>query len=237
MWIKFKQFLRVIFLNILNFPDTWLEPLGKGFCHNFLDEMESKLLKLKAQDISIFPPSSSIFRALELVNFFEAKVLILGQDPYHGLGQANGLSFSVNKEINIPPSLKNIFLELKNDLNIPISGHGDLTLWAEQKILLLNSVLTVEQGVPNSHQEIGWEKLTNNIISQLSKRGNMIFVLWGKSAQKKFNLIDKKQNNILIAPHPSPLSAYRGFFGCKHFSRINQMLRENGSSEIDWKLK
>jgi len=224
-------------LNILNFPDTWLEPLGKGFCHNFLDEMESKLLKLKAQDISIFPPSSSIFRALELVNFFEAKVLILGQDPYHGLGQANGLSFSVNKEINIPPSLKNIFLELKNDLNIPISGHGDLTLWAEQKILLLNSVLTVEQGVPNSHQEIGWEKLTNNIISQLSKRGNMIFVLWGKSAQKKFNLIDKKQNNILIAPHPSPLSAYRGFFGCKHFSRINQMLRENGSSEIDWKLK
>jgi len=224
-------------LNILNFPDTWLEPLGKGFCHNFLDEMESKFLKLKAQDISIFPPSSSIFRALELVNFFEAKVLILGQDPYHGLGQANGLSFSVNKEINIPPSLKNIFLELKNDLNIPISGHGDLTLWAEQKILLLNSVLTVEQGVPNSHQEIGWEKLTNNIISQLSKRGNMIFVLWGKSAQKKFNLIDKKQNNILIAPHPSPLSAYRGFFGCKHFSRINQMLRENGSSEIDWKLK
>ena len=224
-------------MNILNFPDTWLEPLGKGFCHNFLDEMESKLLKLKAQDISIFPPSSSIFRALELVNFFEAKVLILGQDPYHGFGQANGLSFSVNKEINIPPSLKNIFLELKNDLNIPISGHGDLTLWAEQKILLLNSVLTVEQGVPNSHQEIGWEKLTNNIISQLSKRGNMIFVLWGKSAQKKFNLIDKKQNNILIAPHPSPLSAYRGFFGCKHFSRINQMLRENGSSEIDWKLE
>ena len=224
-------------MNILNFPDTWLEPLGKGFCHDFLDEMESKFLKLKAQDISIFPPSSSIFRALELVNFFEVKVLILGQDPYHGLGQANGLSFSVNKEINIPPSLKNIFLELKNDLNIPISGHGDLTLWAEQKILLLNSVLTVEQGVPNSHQEIGWEKLTNNIISQLSKRGNMIFVLWGKSAQKKFNLIDKKHNNILIAPHPSPLSAYRGFFGCKHFSRINQILRENGSSEIDWKLK
>ena len=224
-------------MNILNFPDTWLEPLGKGFCLDFLDEMESKFLKLQAQDISIFPPSSSIFRALELVNFFEVKVLILGQDPYHGLGQANGLSFSVNKEINIPPSLKNIFLELKNDLNIPISGHGDLTLWAEQKILLLNSVLTVEQGVPNSHQEIGWEKLTNNIISQLSKRGNMIFVLWGKSAQKKFNLIDKNQNNILIAPHPSPLSAYRCFFGCNHFSRINQILRENGSSEIDWKLK
>ena len=224
-------------MNILNFPDIWLEPLGKGFCQDFLDEMESKFLKLQTQDINIFPPNPSIFRALELVHFFETKVLILGQDPYHGLGQANGLSFSVNKENNIPPSLKNIFLELKNDLNIPISSHGDLTSWAEQKILLLNSVLTVEEGMPNSHQEIGWEKLTNKIISQLSERGSMIFVLWGKSAQKKYNLINKKQNNILIAPHPSPLSAYRGFFGCKHFSKINEILKENGSGEINWRLK
>ena len=224
-------------MNILNFPDTWLEPLGKRFCQDFLDEMESKFLKLQAKNISILPPDSSIFRALELVHFLEAKVLILGQDPYHGFGQANGLSFSVNKEISIPPSLKNIFHELQNDLNIPISSHGDLTLWAEQKILLLNSVLTVEEGMPNSHQEIGWEKLTNKIISQLSQRGNMIFVLWGKSAQKKYNLIDKKQNNILIAPHPSPLSAYRGFFGCKHFSSINKILKENGFAEINWKLE
>jgi uracil-DNA glycosylase len=224
-------------LNILNFPDTWLEPLGKGFCQDFLVEMESKFLKLHAQNISIFPPNPSIFRALELVHFLEAKVLILGQDPYHGFGQANGLSFSVNKEICIPPSLKNIFHELQNDLNIPISSHGDLTLWAEQKILLLNSVLTVEEGMPNSHQEMGWEKLTDKIISQLSQRGNMIFVLWGKSAQKKYNLIDKKQNNILIAPHPSPLSAYRGFFGCKHFSSINKILKENGFAEINWKLE
>jgi uracil-DNA glycosylase len=224
-------------LNILNFPDTWLEPLGKGFCQDFLDEMESKFLKLQAKNISILPPDSSIFRALELVHFLEAKVLILGQDPYHGFGQANGLSFSVNKEITIPPSLKNIFHELKNDLNIQVSGHGDLTSWAEQKILLLNSVLTVEKGLPNSHQEIGWEKLTNKIISQLSQRGNMIFVLWGKSAQKKYNLIDRKQNNILIAPHPSPLSAYRGFFGSKPFSSINKILRENGSAEINWELE
>ena len=188
-------------MNILNFPDTWLEPLGKGFCHDFLDEMESKFLKLKAQDISIFPPTSSIFRALELVNFFEVKVLILGQDPYHGLGQANGLSFSVNKEINIPPSLKNIFLELKNDLNIPISGHGDLTLWAKQKILLLNSVLTVEQGVPNSHQEIGWEKLTNNIISQLSKNNHYDFVCrWagGNNAGHTIYVNGKKYKTHLI---------------------------------------
>jgi uracil-DNA glycosylase len=224
-------------LNILNFPDTWLEPLGKGFCQDFLDEMESKFLKLQAKNISILPPDSSIFRALELVHFLEAKVLILGQDPYHGFGQANGLSFSVNKEISIPPSLKNIFHELKNDLNIQVSGHGDLTSWAEQKILLLNSVLTVEKGLPNSHQEIGWEKLTNKIISQLSQRGNMIFVLWGKSAQKKYNLIDRKKNNILIAPHPSPLSAYRGFFGSKPFSSINKILRENGSAEINWELE
>ena len=157
-------------MNILDFPDTWLEPLGKGFCKDFLYEIESKFLKLNTEDLNIFPPIPSIFRALKLVNFNDAKVLILGQDPYHGFGQANGLSFSVNKEIKIPPSLKNIFLELRNDLNIPISRHGDLTVWAQQKILLLNSVLTVEQGKPNSHQGLGWEKLTDKIITQLSQR-------------------------------------------------------------------
>jgi uracil-DNA glycosylase len=223
-------------LNILDFPDTWLEPLGKGFCKDFLYEIESKFLKLNTEDLNIFPPIPSIFRALKLVNFNDAKVLILGQDPYHGFGQADGLSFSVNKEIKIPPSLKNIFLELRNDLNIPISRHGDLTAWTQQKILLLNSVLTVEQGKPNSHQGLGWEKLTDKIITQLSQRGNMIFVLWGNIAQKKYNLIDKKHNKILTAPHPSPLSSYRGFLGCKHFSKINRYLIDNGSSEIDWKL-
>ena len=138
-------------MNIFNFPEAWLEPLGKGFCKDFLDDIESKFLKLKAENMTIFPPTSMIFRALELVDFYEAKVLILGQDPYHDLGQANGLCFSVNKEIMIPPSLRNIFLELKDDLNIPIPQHGDLTFWAQQKILLLNSVLTVEHGKPNSH--------------------------------------------------------------------------------------
>tara|TARA_B100001063_G_scaffold109816_1_gene102435 strand:+ start:67 stop:741 length:675 start_codon:yes stop_codon:yes gene_type:complete len=223
-------------LNIFNFPDTWLDPLGKGFCIDFLNEIESKFLKLKTEDIAIFPPIPLVFRALELVHFNEVKVLILGQDPYHGFGQANGLSFSVNKEVEIPPSLKNIYLELENDLNIPISQHGDLTSWAQQKILLLNSVLTVEQGKPNSHEELGWNKLTNKIISQLSQRGNMIFVLWGKFAQKKYHLIDKNKNKILSAPHPSPLSAYRGFFGCKHFSEINKILLDNGSVEINWEL-
>ena len=224
-------------MNIFNFPEAWLEPLGKGFCIDFLDDIESKFLKLKAENMTIFPPTSMIFRALELVDFYEAKVLILGQDPYHDLGQANGLSFSVNKEIMIPPSLRNIFLELKDDLNIPISQHGDLTFWAQQKILLLNSVLTVEHGKPNSHKELGWDKLTDQIISQLSKRGNMIFVLWGKIAQSKLQLINKKTNKVLSAPHPSPLSAYRGFFGCRHFSEINKILTENGSSEINWTLE
>ena len=223
-------------MNIFNFPEAWLEPLGKGFCIDFLDDIESKFLKLKAENMTIFPPTSMIFRALELVDFYEAKVLILGQDPYHDLGQANGLSFSVNKEIMIPPSLRNIFLELKDDLNIPISQHGDLTFWAQQKILLLNSVLTVEHGKPNSHKELGWDKLTDQIISQLSKRGNMIFVLWGKIAQSKIQLINKKTNKVLSAPHPSPLSAYRGFFGCRHFSKINKTLIESGSSKINWKL-
>ena len=184
-------------MNILNFPETWLEPLGKGFCLDFLDNIESKFLKINTSDKSIFPPTSKIFRALEMVNFNDAKVLILGQDPYHGLGQANGLSFSVNKEIMIPPSLKNIFLELENDLNVPISQHGDLTSWAQQKILLLNSVLTVEQGKPHSHKELGWDKLTDRIISKLSQRGNMIFVLWGNVAQSKYYLVDKKENTIL----------------------------------------
>lgn len=224
-------------MNILNFPYSWLEPLGKEFCEDFLVEMEQKFLKLEERGASIFPPKTSVFRALDLVNFSEAKVLILGQDPYHGLGQANGLSFSVNKEISIPPSLKNIFLELKNDINIPISTHGDLTSWAAQKILLLNSALTVEEGVPNSHREMGWDKLTDKIISRLSQRGNMIFVLWGQHAQKKYKLINQKQNHILIAPHPSPLSAYRGFFGCKHFSMINKILIDSGSSEINWSLE
>ena len=223
-------------MNIFNFPEAWLEPLGKGFCKDFLDDIELKFLKLKAENMTIFPPTSMIFRALELVDFYEAKVLILGQDPYHDLGQANGLSFSVNKEIMIPPSLRNIFLELKDDLNIPISQHGDLTFWAQQKILLLNSVLTVEHGKPNSHKELGWDKLTDQIISQLSKRGNMIFVLWGKIAQSKLQLINKKTNKVLSAPHPSPLSAYRGFFGCRHFSKINKTLIESGSSKINWKL-
>ena len=202
-----------------------------------MSNIESKLIQKQDEKVTIFPPNNFIFRALDLVSFEDVKVLILGQDPYHNFGQANGLSFSVNKELSIPPSLKNIFLELKNDLNIPISSHGDLTYWAQQKVLLLNSILTVELGKPNSHSKLGWDKLTDKIINQLSKRGNMIFVLWGKSAQKKYSLIDQKNNKILETSHPSPLSAHKGFIGCKHFSKINNILKREGASEIDWQLK
>jgi uracil-DNA glycosylase len=224
-------------LSILSFPDAWLEPLGKGFCSKFLSDMECKLIQNQEEKVTIFPPNNLIFRALNLVSFEDVKVLILGQDPYHGFGQANGLSFSVNQEISIPPSLKNIFIELKNDLNIPISPHGDLTCWAQQKVLLLNSSLTVEMGRPNSHLKLGWDKLTDKIINKLSKRGDMIFVLWGKSAQKKYTLIDQKNNVILETSHPSPFSVNRGFFGCKHFSKINDILKRKGADEIDWQLK
>tara|TARA_A100000164_G_scaffold160566_1_gene142363 strand:- start:762 stop:1436 length:675 start_codon:yes stop_codon:yes gene_type:complete len=224
-------------LNILNFPDTWLDPLGKAFCKEFLEEIEAKIFEISHQYSKIFPPTSCIFRSLELVDFRNAKVLILGQDPYHKFGQANGLCFSVNKATKIPPSLKNIYSELKNDLNIFNFKHGDLTFWAEQKVLLLNSVLTVEESRPNSHRRIGWEIFTDKIISRLSERGNMIFVLWGNDAQSKISLIDNSKNEILTAPHPSPLSAYRGFFGCKHFSKINKILVKNGLNEINWELK
>ena len=218
------------------FPNAWLSPVGKAFCKNVVHEIETKLIKEKSLGARIFPENLYIFRALELVHFEDVKVMILGQDPYHGKGQANGLSFSVNKGCKIPPSLKNIFIELKNDLNIPICKHGDLEFWAQQNVLLLNSVLTVEKGIPNSHKVIGWEKLTDKIISVLSERGKMIFVLWGKEAQRKKNLIDPKINSILMAPHPSPLSSYRGFFGCNHFSKINNILIKGGMKPINWNL-
>ena len=216
--------------------NSWKEKLLEEFNKDYMRSLSEFLRSEKSKNKIIFPPGNKIFNAFNLTKFEDVKVVILGQDPYHGLGQANGLSFSVNKKIFIPPSLKNIFLELKNDLNVPISQHGDLTSWAQQKILLLNSVLTVEQGKPNSHKELGWDKLTDRIISRLSQRGNMIFVLWGKIAQSKLQLINKKTNKVLSAPHPSPLSAYRGFFGCRHFSKINKILIESGSSKINWKL-
>lgn len=183
----------------------------------------------------IFPSPANIFHAFKKCPFEKVKVVIIGQDPYHGIGQANGLSFSVNKGMKIPPSLKNIFKEIQSDLGIPIPEHGDLSQWSEQGVLLLNAVLTVEEGKPGSHQNKGWERFTDEIIKTLSKeKSSIVFMLWGNYAKSKINLIDAQKHLILTAAHPSPLSAYNGFFHCKHFSKANLHLSKTGQNPIDW---
>ncbi len=191
--------------------------------------------------VIIYPLRQHIFNAFKLTEFESVKVVILGQDPYYGeyagTIQANGLAFSVNKNIRIPPSLVNIYKEIAMDLNIKIPIHGDLTGLAEQGVFLLNTVLTVKKGIPNSHQNRGWELFTDKVIQALSdKKKHLVFMLWGANAQRKVTLIDKR-HTILKAPHPSPLSAYRGFFGCKHFSKANKTLEEHQQKPINWQIK
>lgn len=181
----------------------------------------------------IYPPKYHVFRAMELCPLDKVKVVILGQDPYHGPGQANGLAFSVNKGITLPPSLRNIFKELESDLRIK-NTYGDLTSWAKQGVLLLNTVLTVEEGKPGSHYDIGWEKYTDNIIRHLNKKEDIIFVLWGSKAKAKKLLIDEEKHYILESAHPSPLSC-QGFFGCRHFSKINDILVSINKKIINWR--
>ena len=219
-----------------NFPESWLKALSPSFCEEIFTDLQSKICILKRSNKTIFPLEKNLFRAFESTSFDEVKVLILGQDPYHKLGQANGLAFSVDAQIRLPPSLKNIYLELESDIGCPKPKHGNLHFWAKQGVLLLNSTLTVEEGKPNSHKHIGWKFLTDKVISRLSERGGIIFVLWGNEAQKKTTLIDKKNNHILCAPHPSPLSSYRGFFGSKPFSNINSILADLNQEPINWKV-
>lgn len=184
---------------------------------------------------NICPKKDQIFRALETTPLHTVRVVILGQDPYHGEGQANGLAFSVNKGVELPPSLKNIFKELKDDLGIE-NTNGDLTKWAQQGVLLLNSVLTTEKDKPGAHFGRGWETYTDTLIRQISdEKSGVIFLLWGKKAQEKKSLIDQDRHIILEASHPSPLSANESFFGCKHFSKVNELLKDLGP--IDWKLE
>ena len=185
----------------------------------------------------IYPPAELVFLALEAVAFDDVKVVIVGQDPYHGPGQANGLAFSVPIQANAPPSLRNIFKEVADDIHggSPPQRPTDLSDWACQGVLLLNASLTVEAGAAGSHRDLGWLALTDNIIAQLSaKRDHLIFLLWGRYAQSKREVIDESRHLVLAAPHPSPLSAYRGFFGCRHFSRTNAYLVEHGRSPIIW---
>jgi uracil-DNA glycosylase len=219
-----------------NFPELWQNALGASFCNDFFSDFAPRIEELIDNNVKFFPPIDRLFEALNLTSFLDTKVLILGQDPYHKFGQANGLAFSVDRNISIPPSLKNIYLELVEDVGCSNPNHGDLSFWSKQGVLLLNSSLSVEEGKPNSHQCKGWNILTDKIISKLSERGDVIFVLWGNFAQRKMNLIDGQSNDILLAPHPSPLSSYRGFFGSRPFSKINNILLRSGKEQIDWQI-
>jgi uracil-DNA glycosylase len=210
------------------------------------DEFEKEYMKKLAhfiqekydKEIQVLPPKELIFNTFKHTQFEKVKVVILGQDPYHGLNQANGLAFSVNKEVAIPPSLKNIFKELQLEYpEFRYPTHGDLSSWADQGVLLLNATLTVEESLAGSHQNQGWEQFTDRVIQVLSeKRTGIIFLLWGKYAQAKAPLIDSKKHEILTAPHPSPLSAYQGFLGCNHFIKTNEILKKAGITPINWQL-
>ena len=214
---------------------TWNEILAEEMQKDYYQELQDFVQKRRAE-VRVFPEEKNVFNALELTPFESVKVVILGQDPYHGFGQAHGLSFSVQKGIPLPPSLRNIYKELQEDLGGELPTEGDLSHWAKQGVLLLNTVLTVEEGNANSHKGMGWERLTNRLIESLNELNHpVIFILWGKPAQDKEKLITNPNHVILKAPHPSPLSAYRGFFGSKPFSRVNDILIQQGQSPIRWK--
>ena len=205
---------------------------GEGF-KKFYSIIENEY-----QTKTIFPPKNYIFNALKLTPYKDVKVVIVGQDPYHGIGEAHGLSFSVQKGIKIPPSLKNIYKELQDDLNIPPHEDGDLTKWAEQGVLLLNAVLTVEKDKPASHRNLGWERLTDYIIKILNQKEEpIVFILWGNFAKEKKELITNKKHLVLTSAHPSPFSARNGFFGSKPFSKTNEFLSKNNRKPINWDLK
>ncbi|NVJ68258.1 MAG: uracil-DNA glycosylase [Gammaproteobacteria bacterium] len=218
-------------------PQNWQQALQGLKRESFYQEITQFVQTERANGKTIYPAKKKVFQALNSTPFDQVKVVILGQDPYHGPNQANGLCFSVNKEIPLPPSLRNIYKEIEQDLGCEMPRHGDLSHWAKQGVLLLNAVLTVEDGQAGSHANRGWEKVTDSIIQSLNQLDHsVVFLLWGAYAQKKSSLIDSK-HHILKAPHPSPLSAHRGFFGCKHFSKCNQILVEHGQTPIQWALE
>ena len=216
---------------------SWLEPLLGEFAQSYMADLKRFLLTEKQQGKRIFPKGNEWFRALDLTPLDQVRVVILGQDPYHGPNQAHGLCFSVKHGIQPPPSLVNIFKELKSDLGIEPAPHGFLEHWARQGVLLLNSVLTVELGRAASHRDRGWERFTDAIIREVNARTEpVVFMLWGSYAQKKAAFVDTSRHLVLRAPHPSPLSAHSGFFGCRHFSKANTFLESRGSNPIDWAL-
>ena len=221
----------------LSWSHVLAEELKKPYIHSLAEFVESE----RAAGYQVYPPKELVFNAFKSTPYNKVKVVIVGQDPYHNPGQAHGLSFSVPKGTPLPPSLKNIFKELKTDLALPQPTHGCLQHWADQGVLLLNAILTVRHNAPLSHQGKGWEQFTDAVIYSLVKRKDpVIFVLWGKYAQEKFKqsqLQDKTHHSIVLATtHPSPFSAHQGFLGCKHFSKINQILSEKGITPIDWSI-
>ncbi|MBE9032226.1 uracil-DNA glycosylase [filamentous cyanobacterium LEGE 11480] len=217
---------------------TWKAVLLEVFATSNMQALKKFLTAEKADGKIIYPSGPLMFNAMNSTPFNQVKVVILGQDPYHGPGQAHGLSFSVPVGIAPPPSLVNIFKEIEQDLGIPRPNHGCLQSWADQGVLLLNSVLSVEQHKAASHQGKGWEEFTDEIISKLNQqRENLVFLLWGSYAQKKGKFIDRQRHLVLTSPHPSPLAAHRGFFGNKHFSKTNAYLQQNGIEPISWALK
>ncbi|WP_119685516.1 uracil-DNA glycosylase [Acinetobacter pittii] len=225
-------------LSKVQLEESWKRSLAPFLLSPQMDSLRDFLFQQKQAQKIIYPSSKQIFNALNTTPLADVKVVILGQDPYHGPNQANGLSFSVQKGIALPPSLRNIFHELHTDLGIPAPRHGDLTKWAKQGVLLLNSVLTVEAGQPTSHQKQGWEAFTDEVIDVLNEqRQHIVFILWGAYAQRKGQRINRDKHLVLTAAHPSPLAANRGgFFGCKVFSKTNQYLKQHGIEPIDWQL-
>ena len=221
--------------NNIQLHPSWLTHLQTEFDQSYMQQLAIFLRAEKAAGKTIYPAGENIFNAFNTTHLNQVKVVILGQDPYHGPNQAHGLSFSVPKGVRIPPSLVNIYKELATDIGITMPQHGNLEKWAKQGVLLLNSVLTVEQAQAASHQKRGWERFTDAVIKLINQEGKqVVFLLWGSYAQKKGQEIDRNKHLVLTAPHPSPLSAHRGFLGCQHFSKANQYLQLHDKSPIDW---
>jgi len=221
----------------IRLEESWKARIGEYLKRDDMQSLRGFLRERMQKGARVFPPAPQIFAALDATPFDKVKVVILGQDPYHGLGQAHGLCFSVQHGTAVPPSLVNIYKELQRDLGIAPPSHGCLTHWAEQGVLLLNAVLTVEEGRAGAHQSKGWEGFTDHIVDVLNReREHLVFLLWGSYAQAKGKMIDTSKHRVLKAPHPSPLSAHRGFIGCGHFSKTNEYLVRNGMAPIDWRL-
>jgi len=216
---------------------SWKKALKEEFRADYFQNIKKTLLQEKKDSIQVYPPGNLIFNAFNTTPLNKVKVVIIGQDPYHGPGEAMGLSFSVPKTVKVPPSLKNIYKELKTDLNIEIPTHGDLTSWAQQGVLLLNAMLTVKHKSPGSHKKIGWQTFTNAVIKKISdEKSGVVFLLWGRFAQGKKEFIDNQKHHVLEAAHPSPLAG-GAYFGSKHFSKTNKLLEQQGLDKINWAIK